>query len=316
MRISERIAGFAIIGLGLGLVPAHGFDGTRQPSDVAPAVSVDVVPRSAGPLGPLAVAPNPQTTTEPSEALGIALGLNAIAPEPPRKLTPLEAFRSAEQALRSGDATRGISALEYAAENGLAAAQWKLGRMYANGEGIAQNDIRAFEYFSRIANTHADDTPGTPRGRLVAKAFVSLGHYYLEGVPNSDVKSDPVRARQMYSHAASYFGDLDAQYHLARMYLEGNGVAKDPKQAARWLGLAANKGQYQAQAMLGAMLFKGQGVPRQAARGLMWLMLARDAAASNDAWIVDLYSAAIRQVSDDERALALAYLEQHLKDRR
>ncbi len=49
----------------------------------------------------------------------------------------------------------------------------------------------------------------------------------------------------------------------------GKGTPKDAVQAARWLRLAANKGQRSAQAMLGSMLFKGEGVARQAAMGLV-----------------------------------------------
>ena len=84
----------------------------------------------------------------------------------------------------------------------------------------------------------------------------------------------------------------------------------------RWLGLSAHKGQYQAQAQLGAMLMKGEHVPRQAARGLMWLILAKDAAPSDQAWIGKLYDSAFQQATEDERALALVYLERWLKGRR
>src|ERR1700741_4763590 len=41
-----------------------------------------------------------------------------------------------------------LTSLQYAAEGGHPVAQWKLGRMYANGDGVAQDDLRAFEYFS------------------------------------------------------------------------------------------------------------------------------------------------------------------------
>jgi Sel1 repeat len=71
---------------------------------------------------------------------------------------------------------------------------------------------------------------------------VALGNYYLEGIPDTAVKPDVERARE-------YFGDPCAQYRL-RMYLDGTGGLKEPKQAARWLTLAARKGQYQAQAVL------------------------------------------------------------------
>ncbi|HET9902396.1 MAG TPA: tetratricopeptide repeat protein [Xanthobacteraceae bacterium] len=254
---------------------------------------------------------------QPSKPLtGQALALDGRPAPANAPLTAFEAFRSGAQALRAGDTKKGITALEYAAERGHTAAQWKLGRIYAEGDGVARDDLRAFEYFSRVANAHAEDNPEAPQSRYVANAFVALGNYYLGGIPNSPVKADPGRAREMYAYAASYFGDPDAQYNLARMYLEGRGISKDPRQAARWLGLAAHKGHYQAQAMLGHMLFKGEYVPRQAARGLMWLTLARDSAGPDEQWIVDLHNAAFRLASEDERAMALVYLERYLKGRR
>lgn len=231
-------------------------------------------------------------------------------------ITPAEAFRSGTDALKAGENTKAVSSLQYAADKGHALAQWKLGRMYAAGEGVPQNDLRAFQYFSRIADSHADDSPDLPQARFVANAFVQLGHYYLEGIPNSKVKADPDRAREMYTYAASYFGDADAQYSLARVYLDGAaGVPKDVRQAVRWLTLAANKGQYRAQALLGHIFFKGEQVPRQAARGLMWLTLARDNATA-DKWVVELHEAASKQATDDERQLALVYLERWVKGRR
>ena len=257
MRISDNTLPLALFVAGLGIASAFAFDGTRTPGDVTPPVV-------AGP-----------------GAIHTPGGQNG----------PMEAFQSGTKALRAGDTKAGITALEYAAANGHTIAQWKLGRMYADGDGVNRDDLRAFEYFRSIAEAHADEARGTPQARFVANAFVALGNYYLEGIPDTYVKADPDRAREMFSYAASYFGDPDAQYRLGRMYLDGNGGGKDPKQAARWLSLAAHKGQFQAQAVLGGMLFKGEQVPRQAARGLMWLTLARDGAPPRESWIAELYAA-------------------------
>ena len=120
----------------------------------------------------------------------------------------------------------------------------------------------------------------------------------------------------MFAYAASYFRDPDAQYYLARLYLKGTGAPLDPRTAARWFGLSAQKGQCEAQAMLGAMLFEGDHVPRQAARGLMWLALAKDSARADQAWIAKLYDSAMQQASEDERALAAVYLRHWLETRR
>ena len=133
-----------------------------------------------------------------------------------------------------------------------------------------------------------------------------------------------VRARQLYNYAASYFADPDAQYHLARLSREGTGGPKDPRQAVKWLGLAANKGQHQAQATLGAMLFSGKEVARQAAMGLFWLTVATDSAkdaakdstGASERWVSETYASAFAQASEDERALAYRYLENWVRERR
>src|SRR5262245_9430077 len=90
------------------------------------------------------------------------------------------------------------------------------------------------------------------------------------------------RAREMFSYAASYFGDADAQYELGRHYLDS--TPSDPRQAVRWFQLAATKGNCRAEAVLGDMLFQGEHMPRQAARGLMLLTLGRDCAGTEDGW--------------------------------
>jgi hypothetical protein len=242
----------------------------------------------------------------------------AMAAAPP--MTAMDAFRSGARWLKEGDKTKAVHSLEYAAENGHTLAQWKLGRMYAEGDGVAQDDLKAFHYFSGIADRHAEDNPDTPQARFVANAFVALGHYYLDGIPQTAIKRDPNRAREMFGYAASYFRDPEAQYYLARLYLDGVGAPHDPRQAARWFGLSAQKGLCQSQAMLGAMLFAGDHVPRQAARGLMWLTVAKenakDSAVADQEWISRLYDSAFQQATEDERALAGVYLKRWMETRR
>jgi TPR repeat protein len=213
----------------------------------------------------------------------------------------------------SGEKSSALTALQYAAEQGQPGAQWKLGRMYADGDGVPHDDLRAFNYFSEIANTHPDDALGTPQASFVANAFVALGRYYLSGIPNSRIAADPDRARDMFGYAATYFGDADAQYELGRFYMSA--TPSDPHQAARWFQLAATKGDCRAEVALGDMLFQGQAVPRQGARGLMWLTLGKDCAGTDDSWAKPLYDEAVQHASDDERAMALVYLEDWLKGR-
>jgi len=262
--------------------------------------------------------------------LGIAFGFGSgsglgFAPEPAlafdgtttpstASLTPSDGLRGTTTTPDGGDKAKAFTALQYAADQGHLAAQWKVGRMYAAGDGVPHDDLRAFNYFSQIANSHPDEMPGTAQAHIVANAFVALGHYYLTGIPNSAVVQDTGRAREMFAYAASYFGDADAQYQLGRLYLDG--TPSDPHQAARWFQLAATKGDCRAEAVLGDMLFQGQTVPRQAARGLMWLTLSKDCAGPEENWVKPLYDNAFHRASDDERAMAFVFLEDWLKGRR
>src|SRR3978361_800971 len=278
MRTSRRIILALMLGAAPVAAPGFAFDGAPVTQDAAlPAVSQ-----------PAAAALNAQALKKVA-----APATAGVAPAP------------------------SLNSLQYAAEGGHPVAQWKLGRMYANGDGVAQDDLRAFEYFSRIANAHAEDSPSAPQAGVVANAFVALGRYYLNGIPNSKIKSDPERARGVFCYAAADFGNADAQYDLARLYLKSSGSSRDDfRYGARWLGLAAQKGQHQAQAMLGQMLFNGDRLPKQAARGLMWLTLARDSATPDEAWIKESYNRAITKASDDDRAMALQMLEHWVQGRK
>jgi hypothetical protein len=283
MRISDRAIRLAATGVALGLCIATGFGGQGRLAGVG-------------------------LVTEP------ALAFDGTTTSNTASLTPSDGLRAAPHSLDGGEKAKALTALQYAADQGEPGAQWKLGRMYADGDGVPQDQIRAFNYFSEIANTHPDESPGTPQARFVANAFVSLGHYYLTGIPNSKIKPDLARAHELYAYAASYFGDADAQYDLGRMYLDA--TPPNPHEAARWFQLAATKGQCHAEAALGDILFKGQYVPRQAARGLMWLTLGRDCAGSDETWVKPLYDTDFSRANDDERAMALVYLEDWLRGQR
>jgi uncharacterized protein len=229
-----------------------------------------------------------------------------------------EALRSGVRAYNNGKFDDAITALQFAAAHGDTLALWKLGRMYADGDGVPGDDLKAFEYFSKIADEHADENPASPHARVVASAFVAVGSYFLEGIKGSYVKANSQRAHTLFHHAATYFGDPAAQYNLARLYVDGApGLAADARQAARWLNLAAEKNHYPSQALLGHILVNGQGVTRQRARGLMWLTLAKDAAIlPKDAWVVELYEKAQTSADEPDRQAALAQLEVHIMRRR
>jgi TPR repeat protein len=295
MRISNLIGLATVAGLAVWLEPS-------------PSLSLDGTP------SPNAQAPMPPAALS-SAGAPVAAPKAALAP-PNVDLSPADAFRRATEALKSGERKNALTSLQYAADHGHGVALWQLGRMYAEGDGVVRNDHRAFEYFRKFADRHADDHPSTARSRFVANAFVSLGQYYLDGIPNSPVERSPEHARRMFYHAASYFGDPEAQYRLARLYVDSKGGERDAKRAVPWLLLAANKGHYKSQAMLGRILFRGEHGVRQPASGLMWLTVACDGPGATVPWIAELRESAFKQANDRERAAALVLLERWLEGRR
>ncbi len=216
----------------------------------------------------------------------------------------VKSFRIGVNHLRSGEKIEAVIAFEQAAENGNAIAQWKLGHMYAKGDGVAVDHNKAFAYYSRIANAYADEFPGSRYSRVVAEAFVALGHYYQGGIEDNPIKPDVRRARRLYFHAASHFGDPEAQYRLGVMFIEGSGGLKDGRQAARWLKLAADKGHVHAQHRLGRMLMQGEVITKQPFNGLTWLTIANALSRGKNKAIRTDYDKAVGTVAASIRLAA------------
>ena len=70
-------------------------------------------------------------------------------------------------------------------------------------------------------------------------------------------------------------GDVVAQNNLGLMYLRGDGVPKDLKEAVKWYQKAADQGDARAQFNLGAMYCNGQGVEQNYVTGYaLWNIAA------------------------------------------
>jgi uncharacterized protein len=69
--------------------------------------------------------------------------------------TPRAALQAGLEGFRLGNAAAGIEALKYAATGGELVAQWKLAKVYANGDRVPRDDIKAYDYFSQIVSSGA-----------------------------------------------------------------------------------------------------------------------------------------------------------------
>ncbi len=204
-----------------------------------------------------------------------------------------------------------LAALENAADAGQPMAMWQLGTMYENGEGVARDPVKAFGFFAQIANQHADAAPKGVEADIVARSFVKVGDYYKEGLPDAGIPADADRSHALLLHAATYFGDADAQYRVGLLYLQEDELGLSPLQSARWFSLAARKGHCPAQAQLGDLLFNGiEGIEAQPVEGLMWLSIAHDrcAGTGDAAWVDEklIHAQSLSTPEQQDEAAALA----------
>ena len=103
-----------------------------------------------------------------------------------------------------------------------------------------------------------------------AKAQYHLAFMYREG---QGVPQDGTEAVKWFRKLAEQ-GRASAQYHLGVMYRAGRGVRKNSTQAAKWFRKSAEQGRAEAQIMLAAMHIEGRGVRQDYVRGHMWLNIA------------------------------------------
>ncbi|PNO56213.1 hypothetical protein MC64_012375 [Aeromonas caviae] len=131
-----------------------------------------------------------------------------------------------------------------AAEKGILSAQINLGLMYQNGQGTTQNDTAAVEWYRKAAE------------QGYASAQCAIGFMYEEG---KGVEQSDSIAAEWYRKAAEQ-GHSDAQCNLGSMYDQGRGVEQSDDTAVEWYRKAVEQGNARAQCNLGVMYAKGRGV--------------------------------------------------------
>ena len=115
------------------------------------------------------------------------------------------------------------------------AAQYYLGKLYANGQGVKQNDSTARDWWQK-ANGGNDDAL-----------------LLLDALPaNPDPQYTYATLHEKWQPAAAA-GDADAQYKLAALYLTGVGVSQNADEALNWFEKAANQNHAAAQYQLGRL---------------------------------------------------------------
>jgi len=166
-------------------------------------------------------------------------------------------------------------------------AQYDVGVLYAQGNGLVQDYASAASWF------HAAATQGN------VDAEYNLGVLYERGL---GVTASPIDAVNWYRSAADQ-NHAGAQYNLAITYAEGRGTEQDLAATARWYQRAAQQGLTGAMVNLAILYERGQGVAHSPIDAYAWYSAAAE---RGDGPAKDRAGELFRQLTDEDRAKAQA----------
>ena len=129
--------------------------------------------------------------------------------------------------------------------------------------------------FRKLADENAEIDPDDDlRAPFVAKALIALAGYVRSGVREIGVPPNPRRAANYLHHAAIFFGDKDAQFELAKLYLNGEGGNDDVRRGLHYLSTLSEQSYPAAQALLAELYWRGRHVKSDQRRALALITMA------------------------------------------
>lgn len=228
----------------------------------------------------------------------------AVAQEKP---DPFKVFKFGFNAYKSGHKDQALQAYRDASEQGQVGATWKLGRMYADGDGVARDDYEAYKFFREVVQQQVE--PGSEEEAYIGDAYAELGRYSAEGIPGTEIGPNDALAQDYYQRAAAY-GSATGQFEIGKMYLKERSQS-NARQAGRWLKLAARKGHQGARAMLGNLMFQSGRI----VDGLAMMTAALERASPTERiWIRSMQEEAFAVTDDDQRRKAIDRAQDYMQD--
>jgi TPR repeat protein len=101
-----------------------------------------------------------------------------------------------------------------------------------------------------------------------------------------------------------------AQYYMGMMYMKGQGVEQDYKNASKWFRKASEKHIPQAQYKLGDLYFKGRGVPKDYEFAYVWFSVG---ASQEHTLSVNAVNKAKEKLSEEELGEADKLIAKYVK---
>jgi len=139
--------------------------------------------------------------------------------------------------------------------------QYELALLYKNGTGTTKNVKKARQLLSKAVSN------GYIKARVVLRELL-VGE-------NKNQKFKAVNGQYNFSADSAFTvaaknGNLDAQYKLGLMYIEGEVSQRDPAEGLDWLRRAAEQDHLIAQLKLADLLYKGIQLDRDYAESARW----------------------------------------------
>jgi hypothetical protein len=219
----------------------------------------------------------------------------ALATEPAREPSGQVELERGLTAYKTGAYAAALPVLKQAADKGNDTArffaEFYMARIYADNGGALTDHPKAFMLFRKLADENADiDPDGDHRSSFVAKALIALAGYVRGGLKDIGVAPNPRRAANYLHHAAIFFGDKEAQFELAKLYLSGEGGNDDVRRGLHYLSSLSEQSYPAAQALLAELLWKGRFVKSDERRALALITMAAENAPVHDRiWIDETY---------------------------
>ena len=159
-----------------------------------------------------------------------------------------------------GGHTPALDDLRRMAEGWDAEAQWRLGQIYLDGVAVQRDAREAAELFSLAARSgHAVallDLRRMAEGGE-AEATVRLGRLYLDGLVSGEDSStltawiegaadtEDATVWMLVLRRMAEGGEVETQWHLGRIHLDGVVVDRNAREAMNWFSLAVGRGHAQ-----------------------------------------------------------------------
>jgi len=166
------------------------------------------------------------------------------------------------------DIGRAVSWYEKAAQQGHAGAELNLGLLYEKGDGVPKDPARARSLIEAAAK----------QGLAPAQRKLAELQQGKKSVPGTDLweegkkrylAGDHPAAAQLILKAAQA-GNPDAQNEIGYLYEAGDGVPKNPGEAAKWYQAGAAQGHARCEFALGSLYEAGRGVKENWDEAARW----------------------------------------------